>query len=48
MQDLALSAHYGLPMVGQWDVAGVVASLVIAVGGVAIGAWGFARRDLGG
>jgi hypothetical protein len=35
-------------MVGQWDLAGVLASLVIAVGGVAIGAWGFARRDLSG
>jgi putative exporter of polyketide antibiotics len=48
IQDLALTAHYGLPMVGQWDAAGVVASIVIAVGGVALGAWGFARRDLGG
>ena len=48
VQDLALSAHYGLPMVGQWDLTGVVASFVIAVGGVAIGAWGFARRDLSG
>jgi ABC-2 type transport system permease protein len=47
VHQLALSAHYGLPMLGQWDVAGVVASLVIAVGGIAIGAWGFARRDLG-
>ncbi len=46
VQDLALSAHYGLPMVGQWEVAGIVASLVLAIGGVAIGAWGFARRDL--
>ncbi len=47
VQDLALSAHYGLPMVGQWEVAGIVASLVLAIGGVAIGAWGFTRRDLG-
>ena len=46
--DLALTAHYGLPMVGQWDAAGIVASLVLAIGGVAIGAWGFARRDLSG
>jgi hypothetical protein len=35
-------------MLGHWDMAGVVASLVLAVGGIAIGAWGFARRDLGG
>jgi len=48
LSELALTAHYGLPMVGRWDAAGVVASLVIAVGGVAIGAWGFARRDLNG
>jgi polyether ionophore transport system permease protein len=48
VHQLALSAHYGLPMLGQWDLAGVAASLVIAVGGIAIGAWGFARRDLGG
>jgi putative exporter of polyketide antibiotics len=48
LHDLALTAHYGLPMVGHWDMAGVIASVVVAVGGVAIGAWGFARRDLGG
>jgi putative exporter of polyketide antibiotics len=46
--NLALTAHYGLPMVGYWEVAGVVASVVIAGGGVAIGAWGFSRRDLSG
>jgi polyether ionophore transport system permease protein len=46
VHQLALTAHYGLPMLGQWDAAGIVASLVIAVGGVAVGAWGFARRDL--
>jgi ABC-2 type transport system permease protein len=48
VHQLALSAHYGLPMLGQWDMAGVTASLVIAAGGIALGAWGFARRDLGG
>lgn len=48
VQDLALTAHYGLPMVNEWDLGGIVASVVIAVGGVAIGAWGFARRDLSG
>lgn len=47
-RDLALTAHYGLPMLGQWDVVGVVASIVIAVAGLAIGAWGFRRRDLRG
>ncbi len=34
VQNLALSAHYGLPMVGEWEAAGIVASVVIAVGGV--------------
>jgi ABC-2 type transport system permease protein len=48
LHDLALTAHYGLPMVGHWDMAGVIVSVVVAVGGVGIGAWGFARRDLGG
>jgi polyether ionophore transport system permease protein len=48
LHDLALTAHYGLPMVGHWDMAGVIASVVVAVGGVLIGAWGIARRDLGG
>jgi len=43
---LALTAHFGQPMIGQWDVAGVVASLVIFVGGVALGAWGMRRRDI--
>jgi ABC-2 type transport system permease protein len=46
--ELALTSHYGFTMLGQWDGAGVVASIVLAVGGIALGAWGFARRDLGG
>ena len=48
IQQLALTAHYGQPMLGIWDPAGVVASLGLGVAGVAIGAWGFARRDLRG
>jgi ABC-2 type transport system permease protein len=48
IQQLALTAHYGQPMLGVWDPAGIVASLVLAVAGVAMGAWGFARRDLRG
>ena len=43
---LALTAHLGQPMVGQWDVAGVVACVVIAVGGILLGAWGVTRRDV--
>lgn len=48
VHQLALSAHYGLPMLGQWDGAGLVASTVLAVGGVAVGAWAFRGRDLRG
>ena len=43
-----LTSHYGQPMVGSWDGAGIVASLALAIGGVLVGAWGFARRDLRG
>jgi ABC-2 type transport system permease protein len=48
VHQLALSAHYGLPMLGRWDVAGLAASAALAIGGVAIGVWGFNRRDLRG
>lgn len=43
---LALTSHLGMPMAGQWDPVGIVASLVLCVGGIALGAWGFARRDV--
>ena len=43
---LALTAHLGQPMIGQWDVAGVIACLGLAVGGVLLGAWGMTRRDV--
>jgi hypothetical protein len=43
---LALTAHVGQPMIGQWDVAGVVACLVIGIGGILLGAWGVTRRDI--
>lgn len=46
VRDLALTSHFGQPMVGEWDPVGLVASLVLAAGGVAIGTWGFRRRDL--
>ena len=48
IHQLALSSHMGQPMVGVWDPAGLVACIVLAVGGVAVGAWGFRRRDLRG
>ncbi|HEY4790675.1 MAG TPA: hypothetical protein VIJ05_04980, partial [Actinomycetes bacterium] len=45
---LALTAHLGQPMVGTWDAAGVVACLVLAVGGLLLGAVGLAGRDVRG
>jgi len=45
---LALTAHLGQPMVGIWDWAGMAACVVLALGGLAIGAVGIARRDLRG
>ena len=44
--NLALTSHFGQPMVGVWDPAGVLAALAIGLAGVALGTWGFARRDL--
>jgi ABC-2 type transport system permease protein len=46
VRELALTSHFGQPMVGVWDSVGIVASIAIAIGGIAAGAWGFTRRDL--
>jgi ABC-2 type transport system permease protein len=46
VHQLALSTHLGQPMAGHWDVVGIVACLALAVGGILIGAWGMARRDV--
>jgi ABC-2 type transport system permease protein len=46
VRQLALSSHYGLPMLGQWNGVGIAASLVLAGGGLALGAWGMRARDL--
>jgi ABC-2 type transport system permease protein len=43
---LALTANLGQPMLGDWNPVGVIACAVIAVGGILLGAWGFARRDV--
>ncbi len=47
VQQLALSSHMGEPMVGSWDVAGIVACLALAIGGLGLGLWGMHRRDVG-
>ncbi len=46
IRQLALTSHLGQPMVGVWDWAGMAACVVIAVGGLLLGAWGIARRDV--
>jgi ABC-2 type transport system permease protein len=47
LQQLALSNHVGAPMLGTWDLGGIATCLVLAVGGLALGAWGLRRRDVG-
>jgi ABC-2 type transport system permease protein len=46
VHQLALTAHIGQPMIGQWDPVGVVACVILAVGGILLGAWGMTRRDV--
>ncbi|TAK02396.1 MAG: hypothetical protein EPO36_02300 [Chloroflexota bacterium] len=46
VMELVLTTHFGQTFVGVWDWVGVAASIVIAIGGIAIGAVAFARRDL--
>jgi len=46
VRQLALTTHYGQTFVGVWDWPGVAASLVLMVGGIAVGAVAFTRRDL--
>jgi ABC-2 type transport system permease protein len=46
VRGLALTTHFGEPMMGNWDMTGVAASLIIAIGGIAIGMWGVRRRDI--
>ncbi len=46
LYQLALTAHMGQPMIGVWDPVGIAACVVIAVGGIGLGAWGMSRRDV--
>jgi ABC-2 type transport system permease protein len=46
VRDLALTSHFGQPMVGAWDPVGIALCVALAVGGVLVGTWGFGRRDL--
>jgi ABC-2 type transport system permease protein len=44
--NLSLARHLGQPMAGSYDVPGLVACLVLGIGGLVLGAWAFSRRDL--
>jgi ABC-2 type transport system permease protein len=46
IHELALTAHFGTPMLGNWDVVGIVACVALAIGGTIVGAWGIRRRDI--
>jgi putative exporter of polyketide antibiotics len=46
VHELALTAHLGQPMVGEWDPVGIVACVAIAIAGTLLGAWGMTRRDI--
>ena len=38
----------GQPMVGIWDASGYLVSVLLAVVGIGLGAWGMSRRDVNG
>jgi putative exporter of polyketide antibiotics len=44
--ELSLVKHLGQPIVGTYDASGLIACAVLALGGIVVGAWGLARRDL--
>lgn len=43
---LALTQHLGHPMVGLWDVPGMLLLGALAAGGLLLGTWGITRRDV--
>lgn len=47
VHQLALTSHMGQPMTGYWDWGGILACVGLAVGGLALSAWGMSRRDIG-
>jgi ABC-2 type transport system permease protein len=44
---LSLFDHTGQPMAGVFDWAGLTVAAILAIGGLAVGALGFRRRDVG-
>ncbi len=47
VMSLALNRHLGRPILGDFDEAGLVACVVLAVGGVVLSAIGLKQRDVG-
>ncbi|MBI3745154.1 MAG: hypothetical protein HY264_01245 [Chloroflexi bacterium] len=47
VMSLDLNRHLGTPMLGRFDESGIVLFVVLAVGGLALGAAGIRRRDIG-
>jgi ABC-2 type transport system permease protein len=45
--NLAITSHLGRPMMGEWAWPGIALCILLAVGGLAVGAWGMSRRDVG-
>jgi ABC-2 type transport system permease protein len=43
---LALTTHLGEPLIGTWDLTGVVACVALAGLGLVAGAWGMSHRDI--
>jgi hypothetical protein len=46
VNQIALTAHLGQPMIGAWDWSGVAACPMLAVGGLLLSGWGMSRRDV--
>ncbi len=44
LREVALTSHLGHPMVGLWDWPGMIACVVIALGGLVLASWGLRRR----
>ncbi|MGK2851404.1 MAG: hypothetical protein ACSLFN_10900 [Candidatus Limnocylindrales bacterium] len=44
--ELSIYRHLGQPMTGRYEVAGIVVAALLAIGGLALGAWGLQRRDV--
>jgi ABC-2 type transport system permease protein len=46
LASLSLGHHLGLPMLGVYDLPGMLLMAALTVGGVVVGAWGMDGRDL--